>query len=361
MASNSTIAVVVAALVIVAIVVLASILVVPGLLRLHRAGGGAGGGGGGIPPGPYSLVNYSSSVDGLALSYYEWVPTGFDPNSTYPLAIFLHGQYMDGDELLVHDGGPQLTAAAQASGFLLISINTPRSTSGFYVNSQYTGPEEQDVLDAIAHEESLRHVGALFLFGSSMGTLGSYSIAGHHIGMFKGIGLLNECPDAYEAVQWRIVTNNQASLNGVKQVTGGNLPGQSAYASRITYYLSAARFYPQNYSHLLIYADQGGNDADCPNNPNLWPYQNANNTYLYSTCHTIPSLGEPADCTVPFANYSRADPTSWDWRYVFEPTGKHNLNVVNATDLFAFWMGQRTAGFLWGGYPYGTNLQSRSY
>ncbi|HYK94093.1 MAG TPA: hypothetical protein VEY07_08665, partial [Thermoplasmata archaeon] len=189
MSSGSTLAVVVSAVVIAAVVVLAALLFVPGFVRPRHAGSGNGGGGPPPPPGNAQLINYTSSVDGVALSYYEWTPPGYNASASYPLAIFLHGQYMDGNELIVHDGGPQITAAAAAAGFLLISINTPRTTSGFYVNSQYTGPEEQDVLDAIAHEESIRHVGHLYLFGSSMGTLGTYSLAGHHPGMFTGIGL----------------------------------------------------------------------------------------------------------------------------------------------------------------------------
>jgi pimeloyl-ACP methyl ester carboxylesterase len=357
MATNTGVTAAVVAIALAAVVLLATFLFVPGIFHLNRAGGH---GGQPLPPGPYSQVNYTSSVDGAALSYYEWLPTGYDANSTYPLAVFLHGQYLAGNELIVHDGGPQITAAAQAAGFLLISINTPRTSSGFYVNSQYTGPGEQDVLDAITHEQSLRHVGPVYVFGSSMGTVGAYSLAGHHPGLFAGIGVLNSCPDAYENIEWRIETNNQASLSGVEQVTGGGLPGQTAYASQIAYYLSAARFYPQNYSHLRIYVTQGGNDADCPNNPQIWPYQNANNTVLTSTCATVPALGEPTGCTVPFANFSRADPSAWTWRFVYEPTGKHNLNEANATDLFAFWKGDVSTGLYWGGYPYGTDLQARS-
>ena len=322
-----------------------------------------GGHGGGPPPGPGppgGLVNYTSSVDGAALSYYEWLPTGYVPDQTYPLAVYMHGQYQGGNELEVHNGGPQVTAAAAAAGYLLISINTPRSNTGFYVNSIYTGPEEQDVLDAIAFEGQLRHVGAVYLFGSSMGTVGAYSLAGHHPGRFAGIGVLNSCPDMFEAIDWRIVTGNQASLQGVASVFGA-LPNQTSYALGMSYYLSSARFYPQNLSGLKIYVTQGGNDQDCPNNPSIWPYQNANDTVLTSTCHTIPSLGEPAQCTTPFVNFSRANPTAWDWRFVYEPRGTHNLAEVNATDLFAFWSGQVGPGLYWGDYPYGNDLVSRSF
>jgi hypothetical protein len=345
------------AVALVVLVVVASVLVVAWVLPQVRTGRP----GGTIPPGGgATLVNYTSSVDGTPLSYYEWLPTGYQPNESYPLAIYLHGQYMDGDELIDHDGGPEITAAAQADGYILISINTPRSTTGFFVNSVYTGPEEQDVLDAIAHEQQLRHVGALYLFGSSMGTVGTYSIAGHHIGMFAGIGVLNSCPDMFQAIQWRIVTDNVQSLEGVTSVFGA-LPNQTAYALGLSYYLSSARFFPQNYSGLKIYVTQGGDDQDCPNNPQIWPYQNANDTVLDSTCNTVPALYEPSGCTVPFANLSRADPSAWDWRFVYEPSGQHNLNEVNATDLFAFWSGLKGEGLFWGDYPFGGNLVSHPY
>ena len=309
---------------------------------------------------PYTLVSYTSSVDGTGLSYYEWLPTGYDANRTYPLAIYLHGQFLDGDELIQHDGGPQVTAAAQAAGYILISINTPRTDSGFYVNSRYTGPEEQDVLDAIAHEKGIRSIGSLYIFGSSMGTVGAYSLVGHHPGEFAGIGALNSCPDMFEAIQWRILTHNDASLSAVEQVLGA-LPNKSAYAFGLAYYLSSARYFPQNYSGLQIYVTQGGEDVDCPNNVSVWPYQAANNTVLNSTCTTVPALLEPADCTVPFANFSSTDPAEWHWRFVYEPLGKHNLNEVNATDLFAFWSGDLPSGLYWGGYPGGTDLEARSW
>jgi hypothetical protein len=156
------------------------------------------------------------------------------------------------------------------------------------------------------------------------------------------------------------VTGNSASLAGVTSVLGA-LPNQTAYALGLAYYLSSARYYPQNYSGVKIYVDQGGDDVDCPNNPNLWVYQNANDTVLDSTCTTVPQLDQPPSCTTPFANFSRTDPSSWDWRYVYEPTGQHNLDEVNATDLFAFWSGHVGGGLYWGSYPDGRDLVSHSY
>ena len=57
-------------------------------------------------------------------------------------------------------------------GFLLILPNT-RTGAGWYSDSAYTGPQEQDILDAIDHEQQLRSVGALYLYGFSMGSIGA--------------------------------------------------------------------------------------------------------------------------------------------------------------------------------------------
>ena len=317
----------------------------------------------GLPAGPGEnllggqLIGYSSSVDGVALSYYEWFPTNYSPAQTYPLAIFLHGQGLGGDELIAHQGGSRIIDAAAAAGFLLISINTPRSDTGFYVNSPFSGPEEQDVLDAIAHEQSLRHVGSLYLFGSSMGTVGSYSIATHHPGEFAGIGVLNSCPDVFEALQWRIVTGNSASISGFEVTTGGKLPGQTNQATSETYYLSSGRFFPQNLSGTRIYVTQGGNDQDCPNNPDFWAYQNANDSVLTSTCVTVPSLAEPNNCTLPFATLETQHPGMFPWRFLYEPQGTHTLAETNGPDLFSFWLGQQSQGVYWADFPYGTNVR----
>src|SRR4029077_10637925 len=98
--------------------------------------------------------------------------------------------------------------AAVAAGFLLIVPNT-RTGDGYYVDSDYTGPQAQDILDAIAHEESIRHIGKLYLFGFSMGSMGAISIGLNHPGMFAGIGAVAAFSDDFELEARLVVSANQ--------------------------------------------------------------------------------------------------------------------------------------------------------
>src|SRR5580658_7837529 len=112
-----------------------------------------------IAPPPGTNISYTSSVDGFRLSYLEWLPAGYTASQSYPLAVFLHGihssnGFIEGGAGGINDISYSLTSNASSAGFILISLNT-RLLDGFYINSPCGGPEEQDVLDAIAHEESL--------------------------------------------------------------------------------------------------------------------------------------------------------------------------------------------------------------
>ena len=290
----------------------------------------------------YRTVYYASSVDGTNLSYYEWLPAAYNASHAYPLAVYLHGLGYSGSELLLLTEGTNAIANASRDGFLLISINT-RTSDGFYVNSPYSGPQEQDVIDAIHHEEAIRDVNAsaVYLFGSSMGTMGAWSIAGHHPGLVRGIGAVAECPETFMAVYYHALIGQSLSY---LTTTGGYAPNQSAYALAQTYYLDSARYYPQNYSNVTLYAVQGGADDRCPNNPHLFGYQQSNNTFLNSTCLVLANWSQPANCQTPFANLSRAHPGEYRWRFVYEPTGIHSLNDLNPEDMFEFWLGQEPAG-----------------
>jgi PKD repeat protein len=293
-------------------------------------------------PDAYQIVNYESSVDQTRLSYLEWLPAQFNSSRTYPLAVFLHGLGYDASELLLLSGGLEAIQNASANGFLLISIQT-RTPAGAYVNSPYTGPQEQDVLDAVAHEETIRHVNAsaVYLFGSSMGTIGAYSIAGHHPGLIRGIGAIAECPESFMGGYYHYLIGVGGSI---LSTTDGLLPNQSAQALGLFYYMDATRYFPQNLSHVLLYAAQGGDDDRCPNNPHLFGYQQSNNTFLNSTCLIVANWSQPANCQTPFSRLSQEVPGSYLWRYVYEPTGDHSLNDLNSADMFAFWTGAVPTG-----------------
>jgi pimeloyl-ACP methyl ester carboxylesterase len=319
--------------------VVVAVMLVPGIPEVAAAAGAAHV----ASPAAYSLVNYVSSVDGVNLSYYQWLPDGFSNSTAHPLAVYLHGLGADGTELFTLNGGLSAIAAAQADGFILISLNT-RTGDGFYVNSPYSGPQQQDVLDAIASEKSRHQISGVYLFGSSMGADGSWSIAGNVPGLVAGLGSISSCPDSFEGLYW----HSLHSIDGYDDylnTTGGQGPSTSYFQAQ-TYYLSAARFYPQNYTGIALYGVQGGNDDECPNNPAFYGYQQANNTFLNSTCLVIAQWGEPANCQTPFANLSAAHPGEYRWRFDYAPTGLHSLNELNGTDLFDFWMGTEPGGLV---------------
>ncbi len=321
------------------------------LMALPGAGGGALRGPPGIDvlgertaaAGNYSVINYTSSVDGAALSYLEWLPAGYSAERAYPLAVFLHGLAQSGSELLTETEGPPTIANASAFGFILISLNT-RTSAGFYVNSPYTGPQEQDVLDAISHEAALRSIrsDAVFLFGTSMGSIGAWSIAGHHPTLFRGIGAIAECPEVYMANYWHFL-HDKPGFRQYLTTTGGQGP-KSAYYRAQTYYLDSARYYPSNYSGLRLYAVQGSADNRCPNNLGYFGYQQSNNTFLNATCLVVTAWGQPVGCQVPFTNFSAANPGQYPWRFVYEPGGLHSYNDLNPRDLFRFWTGKVGVG-----------------
>ena len=295
---------------------------------------------------PYNTINFTTTVNQTNLSYYEWLPPNYTASVQYPIAIFLHGQGQSPLELTTLHGGQSAINAAQSYGYILIAPNT-RTPAGFYVNSPFSGPQEHDVIDAILHEEHLRHEHrpTLFVFGSSMGSTGAYSLASHHPKMFRGVGAISGCPDAFEATYYR-VTTGAGTWKGYVSTTHGLLPNQSAYSYSQTYYLSAARYYPTNFSNTLVYGAQGGNDHDCPNNPAIWPYQNANDTFLNSTCQVVLAWSQPANCTTPLSNLSAAFPGLYSWRFDYTPTGYHSLNELNGADMFAYWSGKLAGGLV---------------
>lgn len=300
-----------------------------------------------------ALVNFTSTVDAFPLSYFECLPTGFSNASGYPLAIFLHGLNETATTPL--DGGylTQFNASwvpiAAAWGYILIVVNT-RTGTGFYINSPYTGPQEQDVWDAIHSEESRRAITSLYLFGSSMGTMGTFEIAGETPSAFKGIGAVLSFSDYFEEYDYLTsIHGGQFTAGILAAIDNGSLPNQSATARSMWLALSGPRFDPENFSGLRQYLVHGGQDLESPNNPTVWPYQQANDTILNRTCQVRVDLAEPANCTHPLTVLHALQPSLYAFRYVFEPTGVHTTDELNLSDMFAFWDGQVGSGVYWSG------------
>ena len=353
--NRSSAVLIVVAVAVAAVVVLAGLVFLPGLRRARPAGTSVG----------EATIDYASSVDGFPLSYSEWLPAGYDANQSYPMAVYLHhigdgsGQTKAGgfpNDLGPDPAGVPVINAASSNGFVLIAPNT-RTGSGFYINSNYTGPQEQDVLDAVAHEESLRSISKVYLFGFSMGAIGTYSVGLHHPTMFAGLGVIASAPDTFEAIA-HLESNAQANakagnaIQSLLTITHGQWPNQSAYAQQLISYLSVARFDAGAFANLPVYAVQGSDDPVLPNNPFVWPYQQANFTYLTSSCVVAAQLAEPANCTTPLATLHAAHPSQYLWRFVYCQGGGHSLAIVNAADMFQFWLNPSAhVGLAWSEWP----------
>jgi pimeloyl-ACP methyl ester carboxylesterase len=368
----------------VGIVLVVVIVVVAGLavllyvnLSTPRHPGGLGGPPG--SPGNYTVISYTSTVDSYPLSYDEWLPSGYSSQDSYPLIIYLHGQQdtsgawfpggLTSDLVLALTGPPAdrmaadaLVNASQAQGAILMAINT-RSGSGWYINSPCGGPQQQDVLDAIHHEMSLRHVTSLYLMGESMGTEGTLYTASQHPGMFAGIAVIAPVTDLFEDVAYRIaIANNpnepwaEVSIQAKAHLFCGSLPGTAnasqVAVARVFQNMSPLRFNPTAFQNVAIYLTSGGVDDRAPNNVSIWAdWMNANNTFVNATCHYAPELGEPVppSCSSQtMESFHRQDPSAYRFRYIFEPHGAHSISQLNPSDLFAFWFDGAAGGYYLG-------------
>jgi pimeloyl-ACP methyl ester carboxylesterase len=295
-------------------------------------------------------------VDGFLLSYYETVPYPFNSTAIYPLAVELHG--LTGSTIPTKGGTggfvfPATQAAAAKAGFILIDVNT-RTGSGWYIDSNFTGPQEQDLLDAIAHEKRVQQIGDVYLFGTSMGSIGTYEIGLDHPQMFKGLAVVASFSDFFEMYAYLNQSPYASLASYMLLPSGGQYPGSSAYARGIFLHLSSLRFYDRNLSGLRLYVANGAQDVLASNNLSLWPFQQANDTVLNRSCLSAAALGEPGGCTTPVAALAAAAPARFHYRYVFQPFGPHSYALLNASDMFDYWLGLRSDGMFWGAYPYPT-------
>ena len=292
-------------------------------------------------------------MDGFPLSFLEWLPANFSTQTPAPLVIYLHG--MGGNATPIPGGGGATTvpaglvANASAFGAILMSLNT-RTQSGFYANTPCGGPQEQDVLDAIALERAHRAVSGVYLVGFSMGTSGAFSIAGHHPGLIRGIGVAAPITDLFQQLAYAISVHSVPL--GLIQDYCNQLPsGHNVTAVRLTQYLSVARFHPENFSRVLMYVTGGGLDQAVPTNFAYWPYSQVNSSFVNSSCRVVPGLGEAMNCTTPFWTLFLNGAPGISFRYVYEPTGIHSALQLNGRDLFGYLFGNTPRGFATADFP----------
>lgn len=334
-----------------------------------------------LKPTNYNTVNYNASTDGFQLSYTEWIPNFYNHSKAYPLIVFLHGQQDTSGKwfkggltnslvqaITIGTGNDQKTAnatvnAVRAHGAILIAVNS-RAGAGWYVNSPCGGPQEQDTMDAIAHEKVLRSIGKTYLFGMSMGTEGTLRLAGLYPGMFAGVGIIAPVTDLFEDVAYResLVANNTtqtwpaASIDAKAHDFCGVLPGNgnASQQALIPVYetMSPLRFNPTAFAGVPIYVTTGGADDRAPNNPRYWSYLNINDTFQNGTCSYAPDLGEPQTCSDSMESYHQGNSSLYTFRVVYERKAMHSFSQLSPNDMLNFWFGSLPGGFYTGGYPF---------
>jgi len=128
--------------------------------------------------------SYQSKVDGSYQPYRLYVPTDYNPSSTYPLLVLLHG--MGGNENTMFDGygNGAVLKVAEHHSYLVVC------PKGREPASMYRGSAEQDVLDVLADVRRAYKVNPkrVYLAGHSMGAFGTWSVAADHPDLFAALG-----------------------------------------------------------------------------------------------------------------------------------------------------------------------------
>ena len=319
---------------------------------------------GAVHPSVATIYNrtYSSSVDGFPLSYAEVLPTGYSSAKAYPLVIYLHGEGSSANWVRGGSGNGLTNTVKQTSangltiraflqnasshGFIVMAPS-PRSSNGFYTNSVCGGPQMQDTLDALHHEQALRNISSIYVLGFSMGSLAGLSLAGNNPGLVKGLAVAGSITDAFELLAYQ-----PKAKTGLNSIVCGNLPSSGNTTSIALYQtLSVLRFDVGNFSGTKIWMSAGGKDASVPNNPRFWPFQQANDTMITSTCHVGTTMNEPANCTVPLSTLTASNPSQYSYRFVYEASGGHVLQQLDLSDIFSYWLGSVGTGCYDANFP----------
>ena len=216
-----------------------------------------------------TLINYSSSVDGAALDYLEYLPAGYNPAVAYPVVILLHGA---GGNVYQYDT-PEWHTAADNHGYILAMAHARTlpgygaSRLSFYMNGALV-PAEQDILDLIPVVKG-RHLidpNGIYLAGYSMGGVGALNIATLNPGVFAAAAPGAPMSDLFQ--QWDY--SPSAPAPNFATLFGG--PYSQTAAIKTYYYENSPRFLLPNLMSTPIRVVHGVSDITIPNATNIWPY-----------------------------------------------------------------------------------------
>jgi acetyl esterase/lipase len=150
---------------------------------------------------------YRSSFDGKLMPYRVFIPSGYDPSRTYPLAVLLHGSGGDENVFLGAAAGP-LQEIAETRGYILAAPNGRGPVSG-YAKENGAQQDVMDVVDLVRKNYSVDPA-RVYLTGHSMGGMGTWSI-----------GLANR--DRFAALAPMAGTRESPALDGALK-SGGMIP-----------------------------------------------------------------------------------------------------------------------------------------
>jgi len=281
---------------------------------------------------PTGTFSYTSSVDGVTMTGFVQVGTGYNPAQPTPLVIYLHGGGGNGS---LNSG---LVAQLNARGWIgigpdgrlwnLFNQGCVWETSAAYVDSPDpdVGPGERDILDAIEWAKANYNIdpGRIYLTGFSMGGRGTYQIGLRNPDRFAAIAPMAPASDMYE------IFVRRPEPPECKEGMVGGQPGTNLVVDTF-YTITSGRFLIENAFNLPVRHNHGTTDGIARNIPGSGTYLHGyhmltdtnwngcfffTNSFVTNFCfgHT-PTLSE-----------LRARHTNgYDWTYIFTD-GAHSID-----------------------------------
>jgi predicted esterase len=126
---------------------------------------------------------HRSKIDDTLQPYSVFLPESFNPDTKYPLIVFLHGSGMDERQLM-----PGLVSLFGSRGYPIIAPKARGLSSG------YSGDSGEDVFECIEHFVSLYpniRSDRIFLMGFSMGGTGTWRLGILKPDYFRGLVIIS--------------------------------------------------------------------------------------------------------------------------------------------------------------------------
>ncbi len=138
-----------------------------------------------ILPGRIGRLAHRSGIDGTLQPYSVYVPDFISPEESLPLYVTLHGSGVD-EQFTIRSTAQQIYAGVFRGRMSRMIILAPQ---GRGLSDWYVGNAERDVLECIAHVQTLYKIDAdrIILDGFSMGGYGAWRLGLRYPDMFKAV------------------------------------------------------------------------------------------------------------------------------------------------------------------------------